>query len=85
MPGRRGRGAYKPPRLLNYDLPMALEEKLQALEALWDDLNRNTDSLEPPAWHADVLRERQQRLAAGEGVFMVDWEQAKIYIRDRTS
>ena len=62
---------------------MTLEEKLQAMKALWLDSSRNPDALESPPWHEDVLRERQHRLAAGEGVFM-DWEQAKTYIRNLT-
>jgi Putative addiction module component len=61
---------------------MTLEEKLQAMEALWDDLSRNPDSIESPSWHEDVLRERQQRVDSGEASFM-DWEQAKAYIRSR--
>jgi hypothetical protein len=78
---------------LSYDLLMPLnlplnemtfEEKLQAMEALWDDLSRKPDILESPAWHEDILRERQQQLAAGEASFM-DWEQAKAYIRNRAS
>ena len=63
---------------------MTLEEKLQTMEALWEDLSRNPDTLESPSWHEDVLRERQQRLSDGESSFM-DWEQAKAYIRSRTS
>jgi hypothetical protein len=63
---------------------MTLEEKLQAMEALWDDLSRNPETLESPSWHEEVLRERQQRLAAGEDSF-VDWEQAKADIRRRAS
>jgi len=62
---------------------MTLEEKLQAMEALWDDLSRDPETLESPAWHEDVLRERQERLAAGEADF-VDWEQAKADIRSRS-
>lgn len=61
---------------------MTIEEKLQAMEALWEDLSRNPDHLESPGWHEDVLREREQRLAAGEASF-VDWGQAKAHIRSR--
>lgn len=61
---------------------MTLEEKLQAMEALWDDLSRSPDTLESPAWHEDVLRERQQLIDSGEASFM-DWEQAKAHIRSR--
>jgi putative addiction module component len=63
---------------------MTLEEKLQAMEALWDDLSRSPETLESPSWHEDVLRERQQRTDSGEASFM-DWEQAKAYIRSRAS
>jgi len=63
---------------------MTLEEKLQAMEALWEDLSRDPDTLESPAWHEDVLREREERLATGETEF-VDWEQAKADIRSRAS
>jgi Putative addiction module component len=63
---------------------MTREEKLQAMEALWEDLSRDPDTLESPAWHEDVLREREERLATGEAEF-VDWEQAKADIRSRAS
>jgi Putative addiction module component len=63
---------------------MTLEEKLQAMELLWDDLSRNPDLLESPAWHEDVLHERERRLAAGEAGIM-DWDEAKAYLRARTS
>ncbi len=82
---------WRPQRPLGYDLfmpltlplsEMTIEEKLQAMEALWEDLSRNPDRLESPAWHEDVLREREKRLAAGEASFM-DWDQAKAHIRSR--
>jgi len=63
---------------------MTLEEKLQAMEALWDDLSRNPETLESPSWHEGVLGERQQRIDSGETRFM-DWEQAKAHIRSRAS
>jgi hypothetical protein len=62
---------------------MSVEEKLQAMEALWEDLSRNAD-LKSPAWHEEVLAERERQLEAGEASFM-DWEQAKADIRKRVS
>jgi len=62
---------------------MTREEKLEAMEALWDDLSRDPDQLESPAWHEDVLRERDQSIASGEAIIL-DWEQAKADIRRRT-
>ena len=61
---------------------MTREEKLQAMEALWNDLSRDPETLESPAWHEDVLRERDEQVAAGEAEF-VDWEEAKADIRSR--
>ncbi len=61
---------------------MTVEEKLRAMEALWADLSRNAEVYESPAWHADVLRERDQRLAEGKEVFM-DWDDAKRDLRER--
>lgn len=61
---------------------MTTEEKLRAMEALWADLSRKADSLESPAWHADVLRERDQRIADGTEP-SVEWEAAKRKLRER--
>jgi hypothetical protein len=61
---------------------MTTEEKLRAMEAIWADLTRNADNFESPAWHADVLRERDQRIAEGKETF-VDWDEAKRQLRER--
>lgn len=61
---------------------MTTAEKLRAMEALWADLTRNADSFESPAWHAEVLREREQRIAEGKETFL-DWDEAKRQLRER--
>ena len=61
---------------------MTTEEKLRAMEALWADLSRKADSFESPAWHADVLRERDQRVAEGKEAY-VGWDDAKRELRGR--
>ncbi len=61
---------------------MTVPEKLQLMELLWADLVRNADDLESPAWHRELLDQRQSRIASGEARFM-DWETAKAMIRDR--
>ena len=63
---------------------MTVLEKLQVMETLWADLSRNTDALESPEWHRDVLEAREQKIAAGQSHFS-DWEQAKADIRKRVS
>jgi hypothetical protein len=61
---------------------MSLEEKLQAMEALWEDLSREPDRIESPSWHQDLLKETESRVESGEATFS-DWEKAKVSIRDR--
>jgi len=52
------------------------------MEALRADLTLQADNFESPAWHADVLREREQRVAEGNETY-VDWEEAKRQLRER--
>jgi len=52
------------------------------MEALWTNLSRHEERLESPAWHENVLRERQARVKSGEATF-VDWETAKQQLRER--
>ena len=63
---------------------MTLQEKLAAMELLWDDLARSPESVESPTWHKDVLDERRERVAEGTAHF-VDWESAKKDIRSKIS
>lgn len=63
---------------------MTVAEKLAAMEALWESLSAEPDQVESPAWHADVLREREEKIASGEAKF-IDWETAKADILRETS
>lgn len=63
---------------------MTLQEKLAAMESLWEDLARTPEAIEFPAWHKDILDERRRRLAEGQSRF-VDWETAKADIRHKLS
>lgn len=63
---------------------MTVAEKLQLMETIWEDLSRNSDALESPEWHREVLEERERRIDSGEARFS-DWEQAKAAIRKRVS
>ena len=63
---------------------MTLQEKLAAMELLWEDLARSPESLESPGWHKDILDERRERVAEGKAQF-ADWETAKKDIRSKTS
>jgi Putative addiction module component len=63
---------------------MTVPEKLRVMEALWEDLSRNSDALESPAWHEAALKERKARVATGKTSY-VDWERAKKEIRRRVA
>lgn len=59
---------------------MTVEEKLQAMEMLWEDLSRRPENIPSPDWHEEVLRKREAALERGEeGI--EDWEAAKRRIR----
>jgi hypothetical protein len=60
---------------------MSIEEKIRAMEAIWDDLCQKADSIKSPLWHGRVLAERETRLKDGDAQF-IDWEEAKKQIRD---
>ncbi len=57
-------------------------EKLMVMEAIWEDLSTNDESLESPSWHEKELLETERRLETGqEKVF--DWQDAKNDLRNR--
>jgi hypothetical protein len=61
---------------------MSREEKLKVMHALWEDLAREEDAIESPAWHCEALRETEERVRSGsEGVR--DWDEAKAALRKR--
>ena len=49
---------------------MTVAEKLQAIEVLWEDLARNPDDIPSPAWHEEVLAERQRLIKEGKAKFI---------------
>lgn len=61
---------------------MSLEEKLQTMEAIWDDLCESAGSLRSPDWHKTILQERDDAVREGKDEF-VAWETAKKDIQDQ--
>lgn len=60
---------------------MTLEEKLRALEALWDDLCQREEVVPVHQWQEDILDERERLVEQGKAQF-VDWETAKKRIAE---
>jgi hypothetical protein len=61
---------------------MTVAEKLRAMEMLWADLSRDAAQFESPAWHGDVLHNREEKIKSGKESFM-DWETAKKQLRGK--
>ena len=61
---------------------MSVEEKIRAIERLWEDLAKVPANVPSPSWHRDVLDARDKRHASGqEG--SIPWDKAKEEIRRR--
>ncbi|SPF47713.1 conserved hypothetical protein [Syntrophobacter sp. SbD1] len=59
---------------------MTTEDKLAAMELLWDDLCHNPEAVSSPAWHEGVLSAREKRVQEGKASFS-DLAAAKNRIR----
>lgn len=69
------------------DLPLSelsLAQKLDLMEAIWDDLTKHDETLESPHWHEQVLKDREEALMVGKEAAS-DWEEAKANIRKNVS
>ena len=58
---------------------MSREEKLRAMEWLWESLAEDEATSEPLAWHAEVLAERHRLAESGETKF-VPWEETREFL-----
>lgn len=61
---------------------LSREEKLQVMEAIWEDLSREDEQIESPDWHHQALQETDQRLTSGKEK-IIDWDGAKKELRKR--
>ena len=69
---------------MKLDLPlqqMSVAEKIHAMELLWADLSKAAPDGVVPAWHAQVLAEREARFQAGL-IKEIPWEEAKGQLRN---
>lgn len=70
---------------MTLDIPvdqMSVEEKLEALETIWENLRRNENNIPAPQWHKDLLDQRERLVREG-GAKFGDWEAAKARISKR--
>jgi hypothetical protein len=59
---------------------MTTVEKLQTMEALWEDLCKKSDEFVSPSWHGEILSERDKKLKEGKELIH-GWDEAKERIR----
>jgi len=62
---------------------MTTEDKIAAMEQIWDDLCRNPESVSSPPWHEKVLSARKKSIQEGKAKFS-DFTAAKDRIRKST-
>jgi hypothetical protein len=62
--------------------PLSREEKLQVMEAIWEDLSSEDHSLQSPEWYESMLRETEQRVQSGDEQIL-DWKETKKELRKR--
>ncbi len=57
---------------------LSSKERLEMMEALWDTLIHEVEKPASPAWHEDVLKQRQQSIEDGsaEYISMDEWEES---------
>jgi hypothetical protein len=60
---------------------MTTPDKLRLMEALWQNLSNTDSEVDSPAWHGEVLLERDRLIDSGEESF-IDWETAKKQLRE---
>ena len=56
-------------------------DKIRTMEYLWDELCRQADEIRSPAWHGDVLSQREKTISENNSAFC-DWEIEKARIRN---
>ena len=45
---------------------LSVEQKLQVMEAIWQDISGEEETVQSPSWHQEALRETEQRCKAGK-------------------
>jgi len=61
---------------------MSVEEKILAMELIWDNLSSQANNITTPEWHKNILDEREKMLQQGIEQ-PVNWETAKRELRNK--
>jgi len=55
---------------------LSLREKLQVMEAIWEDLRGRVDVMDVPEEHRQILDDRRARVESGESM-VLPWDRVK--------
>lgn len=61
---------------------LSRDEKLRVIEAIWEDLSCEDESIVSPTWHQEALQETVNRIRSGEEKIL-DWKEGKAVLRKR--
>lgn len=50
---------------------MTMADKISTMEYLWDDLCRHASESLSPAWHGELLMQREEAVSVGEAQFWI--------------
>jgi len=62
---------------------MTTSEKISAMEALWNDLCKNPETIISPPWHGEILADRENDIKEDKATFR-DLNESKDIIRKAT-
>jgi hypothetical protein len=49
---------------------MTMDQRLEAMELLWDSISHSPEDIPSPPWHEDVLKTRKKRMASGDAEYI---------------
>ena len=61
---------------------LSVEQKLQVMEAIWQDLSGEEEAVQSPSWHGEALLETEERNKVGKED-IIEWRDAKKELRKR--
>ncbi len=61
---------------------MTASQRVELMEALWKEVSRRPEEVEPPDWHLGVLEEREKAIADGTDSF-IDLDEFEKDLRRR--
>jgi putative addiction module component (TIGR02574 family) len=61
---------------------LSLAEKLQIMEAIWEELRAKAERVPVPQWHKDLLDERRKAVEEGTEE-VLDWDSIKDSLGSR--